>query len=79
MSISAQLLYRNVERFRGGLVFQVDRLVCDLILGLRVITKKKKEPGSSEAAFGHSNPSIHTLRGPGQARLGREQMSFLQT
>jgi len=37
-----QLLGRNVQRFRGGLVFKAHRLLYHSTLGLRVITKKKK-------------------------------------
>ena len=33
----------NVQRFRGGLVFKADRLLCHSALGLRVIKKKKVE------------------------------------
>ena len=36
-----QLLYRNVQWFRGGLVVKVHRLVYHPTLGLRVIKKKK--------------------------------------
>ena len=36
-----QLLYINVQRFRGGLVFKAHRLVYHSTLGLRVIKKKK--------------------------------------
>jgi len=35
-------IHRNVQRFRGGLVFKAHRLVCHSTLGLRVIRKKKK-------------------------------------
>ena len=35
-------VYRNVQRFRGGLVFKALRLVYHSTLGLRVIQKKKK-------------------------------------
>ena len=35
------LLYRNVQRFRGGLAFKAHRLVYHSTLGLRVIKKKK--------------------------------------
>jgi len=34
--------HRNVQRFRGGLVFKAHRLVYHSTLGLRVIKKKKK-------------------------------------
>ena len=33
------------QRFRGGLVFKVHRLLCNSTLGLRVIKKKKKISG----------------------------------
>ena len=36
-----QLLYRNVQRFRGGLVFKAHRLLYQSTLGLRDIMKKK--------------------------------------
>ena len=37
-----QPLYRNVQRFRGGLVFKAHRCVYHITLGLRVMKKKKK-------------------------------------
>ena len=37
-----QLLRRNVNRFRGGLVLKAHRLVYHSTLGLRVIKKEKK-------------------------------------
>ena len=33
--------FRNVKRFRGGLVFKAHRLLYHSTLGLRVIKKKK--------------------------------------
>ena len=42
------VLHRNVQRFRGGLVFKAHRILYHSTLGLRVIKKKKKkvtEPG----------------------------------
>jgi len=36
-------LYRNVQRFRGGLVFKARRLLYHSTLGLRVIKKMKKD------------------------------------
>jgi len=42
----AQLLSRNVNRFRGGLVFKAHRLVYHSTLGLRVIKKKKTLAGT---------------------------------
>ena len=36
-------LHRNVQRFRGGLVFKAQRLLYHSTLGLRVIQKKKKK------------------------------------
>ena len=46
---SSLLLHRNVQRFRGGLVFKAHRLVYHSTLGLRVIKKKKKQavPGAA--------------------------------
>ena len=45
-SIQEQLLHRNVQQFRGGLVFKAHRLVYHSTLGLRVIKKKKfRVPG----------------------------------
>ena len=41
-----QLLYRNVQRFQGGLVFKAHRLLYHSTLGLRVIKKKKCVPSS---------------------------------
>jgi len=38
-----QLLYINVQRFRGGLVFKAHRLVYHSTLGVRVIKKKKRD------------------------------------
>ena len=38
-----QLLGRNVERFRGGLVLKARRLLCHSTLGSRVIKKEKKK------------------------------------
>ena len=38
------LLSRNVERFRGGLVFEAHRLLYHSTLGSRVIKEKKKNP-----------------------------------
>ena len=41
--IQEQLLSRNVERFRGGLVFKAHRLLHHSTPGSRVIKKKKKD------------------------------------
>ena len=50
--IQEQLLYRNVQRFRGGLVLKAHRLVYHATLGLRVIKKKKKQPQKMSLAWG---------------------------
>jgi len=42
-----QRLLRNVQRFRGGLVFKAHRLLYHSTLGLRVINKE--DPGEAEA------------------------------
>ena len=39
---SRTILRRNVQRFRGGLIFKVHRLVCHSTLGWSVIKMKKK-------------------------------------
>ena len=41
-SFEEKLLYRNVKRFRAGLIFKAHRLLYHSALGLRVIKKKKK-------------------------------------
>ena len=46
LSIPEQLLYRNVQWFRGGLVFMVHRLLYHTTLGSRVINKKKNLVGA---------------------------------
>ena len=40
-----QLLHRNVQRFRGGLVFKAHRHLYHSTLGLRVIKKRKEKEG----------------------------------
>ena len=40
-----QLLHRNVQRFRGGIVSQAQRRLYHSTLGLKVIKKKKKVLG----------------------------------
>ena len=42
-SIFEQLLRRNVQRFRGGLVLKAHRLFYHSTLGLRAMKKKKKK------------------------------------
>jgi hypothetical protein len=44
-----QLLSRNAERFRGGLVFKAHILLYHSTLGSRVIKKKKKYKETSHA------------------------------
>ena len=58
-SIWEQLLSRNVERFRGGLVVKAHRLLHHSTLGSRV-TKKKKIPRNSPRV--RWNPLTHALR-----------------
>ena len=43
LSIQGQLLYRNVQRSGGGLVFKAHRLLYYSTLGLRVRKKKEEE------------------------------------
>jgi len=58
----AQLLYRNVQRFRGGLVFKAHRLLYHSTLGLRV-TKCVREVGASGAGLGRSEVSASPQSG----------------
>jgi len=49
--------HRNVQRFRGGLVFKAHRLLYHSTLGLRAIKKKKKDAFNSNqfgSLFGRS-------------------------
>jgi len=43
--LARELLHRNVQRFRGGLVVKAHRLVYHSTLGSRVIKKKKVGEG----------------------------------
>jgi len=66
--------YRNVQRYRGGLVFKSHRLVHHSTLGWRVIKKKKKsgirvrgERGAGcrvQGALTSSLLSLQVLEGP---------------
>ena len=56
-----QLLYINVQRFRGGLVFKAHRLSYHSTLGLRVMTKKMKTWDADAEEERHAVPKI--LRG----------------
>jgi len=46
LSIYEQLLYRNAQRCRRGLVFKARRLLYHSTLGWRVIKKKEKRWGA---------------------------------
>ena len=50
---------RNVQRFRGGLVFEAHRLLYHSILGLRVINKKKIR--RRESTRGRRAPTVSTI------------------
>ena len=52
LRLRVQLLRRNVNRFRGGLVFEARRLVYHSTLGLRVIQKKKHRVHHVDGALG---------------------------
>jgi len=41
--VQGKVLYRNVKRFRDGLVFKAHRLLYHSHLGLRVIKKKRRK------------------------------------
>ena len=61
-----KLLYRNVQRFRGGLVFQAHGLWYDSTLGLRAIKTKKKNPLSSDLGTEKKSRSTILTLGPGE-------------
>ena len=50
------ILYRNVQRFRGGLVFKACRFVYHSTLSLRVIKKKNRDLNS--ISFWKSTPMM---------------------
>ena len=58
-----QLLHRNVQRFRGGLVFKAHRLLYHSTLGLRAIKKKK-----TETELGHTAGSDCVFEGSDHRR-----------
>ena len=55
-----QVLYRNVQRLRGGLVFKADRRVFHSTLGVRVKTKKKRKlPTSSHISTAATDMDVY--------------------
>ena len=60
--IQEQLLYRNVQRFRGWLVFEAHRLLYHSTLGLRVI-KKRRRRMMTRSAHLSTSPRIPRVRG----------------
>ena len=57
--IQEHLLSRNVERFRGGLVFKAYRLLYHSTLGSRVMKKKKE---ARIRLYGKGNSNSHGAR-----------------
>jgi len=51
-----QLMHRNVQRFRGGLVFKAHRLWYHSTLGVRVTKKKQEVCGTSSSALKKKDP-----------------------
>ena len=60
---SRQLLYRNVQRFRGGLVLKARRILYQSTLGLRVKKKKKKGLLQMVSPFGRDKVKAGRARG----------------
>jgi len=61
----ALFLRRNVQRFRGGLVFKAHRFLNHSTLGLRVIKKKKKRyHGCRESGWSRRGVRASTLALP---------------
>ena len=54
-----QLLSRNVEQFRGGLVSKAHKLLYHSTLGLRVIKNKKKKYLSEASGEGGPPPILN--------------------
>ena len=52
LSIEEQRFRRIVNRFREGLVFEADKLLCHSTLGSRIIKKKKREKTVFERLVG---------------------------
>jgi len=63
-----QLLYRNAQRFRGGLAFKAHRLLYHSAPGLRVIKKKKQKVGLYDAL---ARPPLHPPPRRGRTPFGR--------
>ena len=53
-----QLLHRNVQRFRGGLVHKAHKFLYHSTLGLIVMKKKKKQKG--RARFRRDKQALST-------------------
>ena len=73
--IQEQLFYRNVKRFRGGLVFKAYRLLYHSTLGLRVIKKNHQVPpprSCNRRAFMHHVESKCTTSMRGGVQQARE-------
>ena len=82
-SIQKQLLDRNLQRFRGGLVFKARRLLCHATLGLRVIKKEKKKSLRIRGGWGVSGQPLSSKHGTyetvkvfGVMRLPRRTICF---
>jgi len=45
-------LYRNLQQFQEGLVFQADRPLFQSTLGSKVEKKKEKSPGNAQGQAG---------------------------
>ena len=71
-STSEQLLSRNVERFREGLVFKAHRLLHDSTVGSRVIKKKEKKKSPPDTGTSHIwvESHIHIWDGSDYIRIG---------
>ena len=60
-SITGHTRFRNVQRFRGGLVCKAHRLVYHSTLGLRLIKKKKKKKIGVAAANPFRRTTLQNL------------------
>jgi len=73
-SIQEQLLYRNVQRFREGLVFEAHRLLYQSTLDLGVI-KKRREYQEQEGGDALSGQRSGRFLPPDPAGSGRRSYS----
>ena len=71
-------VYRNVERFRGGLVFKAQRLLYHSTLGSRVIQKNPAPQGAGDVPW-QSCPRTSSLFGGESTFINLQTRPILAT